>query len=47
MIMRKRIDSVWSFLVCLGRARAAASLARQGMHDEARRLYSSEEKPCQ
>lgn len=35
MIMRQFLKSVWSFLECLGRARASAILARQGLHKEA------------
>lgn len=36
--MRQVLESIWSFLECIGRAKAAAALARHGMHKEARAL---------
>ena len=42
--MRQILDSVWDFLVCMGRARAYGVLVRQGMYKEARALLFRESK---
>jgi hypothetical protein len=38
--MKTIVNSIWSFFDAMGTARAAAYLARQGLHKEAAALYN-------
>lgn len=44
--MKKFWTSVYCFLESMGRARAAATLAREGRHDMAKAIMTEESKCC-